>query len=133
MHTFFLYKFKGANPSVYPNLWMSDKDQAQLNALKNVYNRSQILLCWWHVLHAWHGHFNATAFPDLWGKLKHWIRITDELEFQKQWVEIQAISPPSFAQYLNENWMKDTEYWSAVSRLNRNISEVSDTNMLIEA
>ena len=133
MHTFFLNKFKLANPMIYPSLWMSDKDQAQLNALKNTYDRSKILLCWWHVLHAWYGHFHVHSHQELWKKLKEWVRISDDAEFQIQWAEIQKLSPPSFSLYLNENWMSCMEYWSAIFRINRNISEVSDTNMLIEA
>ncbi|KLO10302.1 hypothetical protein SCHPADRAFT_804574, partial [Schizopora paradoxa] len=42
-------------------------------------------------------------------------------------------APHSMVLYLQKNWMNATHLWSAVARLGRNIHELSDTNMLIEA
>jgi MULE transposase domain len=50
---------KETSPTVWPAVIMSDHDQVQLNALKKVYQDSQILLCIWHVLHAFQSHFVA--------------------------------------------------------------------------
>lgn len=112
---------------------MSDKDHAQMNAIKSVHPKSTILLCWWHVLHAWQQHFVVTAFLELWKLLKDWVRITDEGEFWKQWEEIKKIAPPSVLEYLKTYWLGEIKLWSAVYRSNHNIFQLCDTNMLVEA
>jgi hypothetical protein len=52
---------------------MTDRDCAQINALKAVYLDSQILLCKWHVLHVMRLHFNTNEFLDLWAKVKAFV------------------------------------------------------------
>lgn len=133
MHRFFLKTFQEANPNVSPKFFMSDKDRPQMNAIQSTYADTRLLLCWWHVLHAWQQHFNINAFPTLWQKLKKWIRITDEEEFEAYWVDIQQLAPSSFRDYLEKHWMNEQSFWSAVHRKGRSIDELSDTNMLIEA
>src|SRR6267142_4062627 len=49
---FFVHWVRDASPAVQPAVIMSDRDQAQLQALKEVYPLSQIWLCIWHVLRA---------------------------------------------------------------------------------
>jgi hypothetical protein len=87
------------------------------------------------VLHAWQQHFSTHNFPELWDLLKRWIRITDREEFQKNWEKIQTIAPQSVIDYLKEYWVNDTyvRLWSAVYRQDRNIFQLCDTNMLVEA
>lgn len=135
MHLFYLRTFRHANPSVIPSFFMTDKDHAQMNAISSVFPEpaTKILLCWWHVLHAWQQHFHINEFPELWDDLKRWIRINNEAEFQNHWTKIQSYAPSSMVLYLKKNWMNATHLWSAVSRQGRNIHELSDTNMLIEA
>ncbi|TRM60036.1 hypothetical protein BD626DRAFT_408088, partial [Schizophyllum amplum] len=65
--------------------------------------------------------------------MRQWIRITDRAEFDKIWERIKTIAPPSVTKYLEENWMKEVELWSAVYRTTRDIHAVPDTNMLVEA
>lgn len=133
LHCFFLQAFKSANPAVVPKFFMTDKDKAQINAILTIFPGVHLLLCWWHVLHAWQQHFNIYAFPELWKTLKEWIRISDDEVFDTCWSKIQRIAPSSFCEYLRSHWMNETKYWSAVYRKGRTIHEVSDTNMLIEA
>jgi MULE transposase domain. len=130
---FFLRTVKGRNPAVKPKWFMSDKDRAQLNSIRSWYPDSKLLLCWWHVLHAWQQHFVTAHHPKLWDLLKTWVRITDMGEFDKRWTEIQSIAPPSVIQYLKTEWLGDRDMWSAVTRMDRTIFEQGDTNMLIEA
>ncbi|KZV87284.1 hypothetical protein EXIGLDRAFT_840088 [Exidia glandulosa HHB12029] len=132
--THFLRVFRARNP-VVPRIWMSDKDRAQLNSLRAVYSELfvLVLLCWWHVLHAWQQHFSTTLYATLWTLLKRWIRITDEAEFWTHWEAIQREAPASFIEYIKKEWLPEREMWSAVSRTERNVFERSDTNMLVES
>lgn len=133
--TWFLSLVKSRSPTVLPNILMTDRDHAQINALRTVFILSVVFLCWWHVLHAWQQHFRIPDNRDLWDLLKSWIRITDRSKFDERWAKIQEIAPRAFVQYLETNWMSDTivRMWSAVYRVGRSIFEDCDTNMLIEA
>src|ERR1700720_1168647 len=55
--TFLLHAVQIGSPEIKPKRIMSDKDRAQMNSIQVVYPESQLLLCWWHVLHAWQQHF----------------------------------------------------------------------------
>ncbi|KAF5332003.1 hypothetical protein D9611_008883 [Ephemerocybe angulata] len=74
-----------------------------------------------------------TVHPKLWALLKRWIHILDHTEFYAMWEQIKAKSPASFLQYMEMNWMHETELWSAIFRTERSIFQNSDTNMLVEA
>ncbi|GJE88758.1 MULE and SWIM domain-containing protein [Phanerochaete sordida] len=130
---FYLRTFRQANPGISPKWLMTDCDQAQINALRAQFPDATILLCWWHVLHAWQQHFVTTAFPDLWQLLKQWIRISDESGFEAHWAKIRQEAPQSFIEYLELYWLPRREMWSAMHRKNRDIFEKNDTNMLLEA
>ncbi|KAF7372286.1 hypothetical protein MVEN_00088300 [Mycena venus] len=99
------------------------------------YAESLLLLCWWHVLHAWQKHFVITHFTELWDKLKGWIRITDSDEFWACWEEIKALAPDSVIEYLEEYYVSETtlKMWSAMYRKDQKVFELCDTNMLVEA
>lgn len=129
----FLSTIHQRDPDVNPARFMSDKDRAQMNAILRCFPKSKLILCWWHVLHAWQQHFITDSFPELWRLLKSWIRITTATEFEAHWQKIQDVAPPSVKQYLRDNWMNEQELWSAVHRQGRSIDEESDTNMLTEA
>lgn len=133
--THFLNAIRTQNPSIKPEYFMSDQDHAEMNSIGRVYPESASLLCWWHVLHAWQQHFSTHNFPEVWDLLKRWIRITDREEFQNTWGKIQTIAPQSVIDYLKEYWVNDTyvRLWSAVYRQDRNIFQLCDTNMLVEA
>ena len=49
---FFVGWVRDASPAVRPAVIMTDRDRAQMNALRLVYPDSQMLLCKWHVLRA---------------------------------------------------------------------------------
>jgi hypothetical protein len=132
------------SPQVDPNYIMMDFDWAQINACKlasvdwkqvDTQRTTFILLCWWHVLHAWQQHFHISLNLELWDLLKKWIRMDDKEEFEAAWAEIQQTAPLDFVSYLVGTWMKDEmkQMWSAVYRGSRNIFEMCDTNMLVEA
>jgi len=133
--SFFLSLVRGQNPSVIPWRIMSDRDLAQINACQLVYPETCVILCWWHVLHAWQQHFVISAHPELWKLLKAWIRITEPKSFEATWIKIQSLAPPRFIQYLKEHWMpgKYLRMWSGMYRVERGVYELSDTNMLVEA
>ncbi|KAF8177954.1 hypothetical protein K438DRAFT_1605765, partial [Mycena galopus ATCC 62051] len=61
--------------------------------------------------------------------------MTNRTDFDAAWIKIQSITPESFIKYLCTYWMpQDVVWmWSGVFRTIRNIFEVCDTNMLIEA
>jgi MULE transposase domain len=80
---FFLRWVKEASPEVRPAVIMTDRDQAQIAALQQVYPHSRILLCIWHVLRAMRCHFSIEAFQALWDKLKALVNTRDLAEFHK--------------------------------------------------
>ncbi len=102
---------------------MTDRDQAQVNAIRNVYPSCRVLYCWWHVLRAIQTHFVVTEFT------------TDQYEFDAWWEDIQNDKsvPQSLAKYLAREWIPVKEMWSAVFRQDRTIFEEGNTNMLLEA
>lgn len=132
---YFLQQLRARNPGVVPGKFMSDNDSAQLGKIRFRYPESHLLLCWWHVLHAWQQHFVITHFTELWEKLKTWICITDTDLFWARWEEIKALAPDSIIQYLEEYYMGEAtlKMWSAVYRKDRNVFELGDTNMLVDA
>ena len=130
---FFLVAVRARNPTVVPALFMSDFAWEQLNSIRAHYPESQLVLCWWHVLHAWQQHFTVAHYPDMWVLLKKWIRLTDCREFMDCWVKIQKLAPSRFILYLENTWLKNWCMWSATECQNRTIFELSDTNMLVEA
>src|SRR6266404_1654400 len=64
--TFFLNFVKTHNPQIVPVIIMTDRDQAQMNAITTVYPGTTMLLCWWHVLCMIWMHFHMDEFPQLW-------------------------------------------------------------------
>ncbi|KAJ7331319.1 hypothetical protein DFH08DRAFT_966340 [Mycena albidolilacea] len=95
---------------------MSNFDWAQINACKiasvdwkrvNNERSSFILLCWWHVLHAWQQHFHIPQSPELWELLKRRICMENWEDFNAAWDQIKWTAPDTFVQYLEETWMKD--------------------------
>ena len=69
---YFLAMLWAQNPGVIPKCLMSDFDKGQMNAVCRCYPESQLLLCWWHVAHAWQQHFVTAHYKDLWAELKQW-------------------------------------------------------------
>jgi hypothetical protein len=130
---YFLNSIRQQNSNVIPIRFMSDKDRGQMNAIQRQYPESLLLLCWWHVLHAWQQHFVTTHYPELWDLLKKWVRMTDQPEFDQSYKEIRTLAPQSFVEYLEVNWLNEVNLWSAVYRKDRTVFELSDTNMLVEA
>ncbi|KAJ7164673.1 hypothetical protein C8R43DRAFT_987894 [Mycena crocata] len=131
----FLKLHRLQSPLTIPRNIISDFDPAQIHAAIAEYN-AFILLCWWHVLHAWQQHFHIPQEPELWELLKSWLRITDRAKFDQRWAKIkQTARSVKFIQYLEKYWMPEhiVRMWSAVYRKDRNIFEACDTNMLIEA
>ena len=131
---FFLKFVKDRNPEIKPQFTMSDRDQAQLNAIKAVYPETKLLLCWWHMLCAMRSHFCTEEFPELWKRVWEWVRTSDQATFDSLWEWIRSDSsvPQSFVDYLQSNWMTVVPLWAGISRKNRTIFQEGDTNMLIE-
>lgn len=132
---YFLSLLRALNPSTIPKKFMTDCDFAQINAITVRYLESEIWLCWWHVLHAWQQHFVISQNENLWMKLKALIWLEDLSLFDAALVEIKALAPAWFWDYLVKNWLleKLTHMWSAVHHRSQEIHLFNDTNMLIEA
>ena len=132
---FFLNFIKMRSPEIRPAIIMSDRDHAQMNAIKAVYSESKLLLCWWHVLRAMRTHFRTEEFPKLWEHVREWVKTPDQSQFDSWWEEMQAdpAAPQSFIDYLKKNWMPLASLWAGSARKNRTIFQEGDTNMLIEA
>jgi hypothetical protein len=137
----FLRLIRINNPGIIPQFVMTDKDVAQINAILLVFEDVDVvvLLCWWHVLHAWRKHFSTAAYPRLWSTLKTWLQEDNEADFWATWAQIQAMGPDeclrSVKQYLHAEWLnaKFLPMWAAWARTQRYITEQSDTNMLVKA
>ncbi|KJA13627.1 hypothetical protein HYPSUDRAFT_117863, partial [Hypholoma sublateritium FD-334 SS-4] len=133
--SYFLSLVREHSPYVIPIRIMSDRDFAQINACMRQFPTAMILLCWWHVLHAWQQHLAISRHPELWKLLKALVRIEGTADFDAAVGQIQTLAPPDFLVYLKEYWLppKYVIMWSAVYRKGRTVYELSDTNMLIEA
>ena len=114
---------------------MTDCDKAQMNAIEAVYPDAQMILCWWHVLRAIWTHFRTEEFPELWERIRAWVKTDDQAKFDSVWHEMQtdASVPQSLVDYLRVNWMTVVPLWSGIYRKNRPIFQEGDTNMLIES
>ncbi len=117
---FFLNWVKEASPEVRPSVIMSDRDQAQLAAIRNTYPLSRLFLCTWHVLRAMRRHFVTDAFKPLWDKIQIWVKTSDPAKFSRIWGDISTDPqvPQSVVQYFKTEWMPVSEMWSKVSRQN---------------
>jgi len=78
---FFLHWVRHGSPTVLLAMIMTDRDLAQIGALKIVYPDSRIFLCKWHVLRAMQTHFNAFEFPELWTKVRALVSTLDKEKF----------------------------------------------------
>ena len=133
---FFLNMIKARSPEISPTIFMTDRDQAQVNAIRSAFpNCRRVFYCWWHVLRAIRTHFNTKEFPKLWELIQDWVRVTDDNEFNRYWAQIRGDSKvlKSVAEYIARDWLPHKEMWSAMSRQNRSIFEEGDTNMLLES
>ena len=133
---YFLNLIKARSPGVSPSIFMTDRDQAQVNSIRAAFPECRrIFYCWWHMLRAIRTHFNTKEFPVLWSLIQDWVRTTDDNEFNAWWkyTEQDTSVPKSLAQYIARDWLPYKEMWSAMSHQNRTIFEKGDTNMLLEA
>lgn len=133
---YFLNLIKAQSPGVSPSIFMTDRDQAQVNSIRAAFPECRrVFYCWWHVLRAIRTHFNTKEFPVLWSLIQDWVRTTEDNEFNAYWkyIESDTSVPKSLAQYIARDWLPYKEMWSTMSRQNRMIFEKGDTNMLLEA
>ena len=132
--SFFLSWVQSASPDIRPAVIMTDRDYAQIKALRAVYPQSRIFLCKWHVLRAIQSHFVTTEFPVLWDWIKEWVSTDDLIRFIDLWFKIATDPsvPKSVVQYLATEWMPEVHMWSRLGRKGRSIFQEGDTNMLIE-
>src|SRR5580693_7430936 len=82
---FFLNWVQAASPNIWPSIFMSDCDQAQITAIQQAYPLSQIFLCIWHVLRAMRHHFVTDNFKPLWEKVQIWVKTSNSAEFSRIW------------------------------------------------
>ena len=132
---YFLNFVKVRSLEIVPAIVMSDRDQAQLNAILAVYPDSTVLLCWWHVLRAMRMHFQTEEFLKLWERLCEWVKTPDQSKFESWWDEMQADPsvPQSVIDYLKVNWMPIVPMWSGSAWQNCTIIQEGNTNMIMEA
>jgi len=116
--TFFVRWVRDASPSVQPGIIMTNRDQAQIAALKVVYPQSWVFLCTWHVLRAIRTHFVMSQFQALWDKIKCWVITEDPAVFLNLWDEISTdpSAPQSIVDYLQTEWVPVLHMWSGTAR-----------------
>ena len=104
---YFLNFVKLRSSQISPAVIMTDRDKAQMNAISAVYPDSTVLLCWWHVLRAIRMHFRTEEFPELWERVREWVKVTDQTKFNSlwEWIQTNPSVPKSFVDYLQNNWM----------------------------
>jgi hypothetical protein len=121
--TYFLNFVKMRNADILPAIIMTDRDKAQMNAITAVYPETTVLLCWWHVLCVIRMHFRTEEFPELWERIRAWVKISDQILFDSWWQEMQTDPsvPLSLVDYLKVNWMGIIPLWSGIHRKNRPI------------
>src|SRR5260370_8367001 len=92
---FFLNLINAQSPAVLTSIFMTDRDHAQVNAIRTVFPECQrVFYCWWHVLRAIRTHFNTREFLKLWTLIQDWVRITDDKKFNTYWTQIQDNPEP---------------------------------------
>lgn len=131
--TKFLTAFKSICPTV--GTFMTDNDEAEINAIRNVFPESNHLLCWWHVLKAWKEKLRQVGCgsddPLFWEKLVAFLKSSNN--FDEEYNKIVEISSPQFAKYLDTYWVNMKEKWAHSFRMNIPMFKQSNTNMLIES
>src|ERR1700761_6690858 len=120
---FFLNFVKIRSPGVVPAIIMSDRDKAQMNAIGTVYPESKLLLCWWHVLRAIRMHFRTEEFPEVWTRIREWVKTPDQSKFDSiwEWLQTDPSVPVSLINYLRTQWMSIVPLWSGAMRQDRTI------------
>jgi len=115
---YFLNLIKEQSPDISPSIFMTDRNQAQVNSICSMFPECHcIFYCWWHVLWAIQTHFNTKEFLELWTLIKDWVRITDDDKFNTSWKYIQedTLVPKSLANYIAQDWLPHKEMWSVMS------------------
>ena len=104
---FFVRWVRDMSPAVRPEVIMTDRDQAQIDALKKVYPLSQVWLCIWHVLCTMQSHFSTTEFQSLWEQVKSLVKTEDLAIFYNLWDDISTDPsvPQTFMQYMSTSWI----------------------------
>ena len=125
---YFLATLGAQNPKVVPKYLMTYFDKAQINAIEHCYTESQLLLCWWHLAHAWQQHFVTAHYKDLWVELKKWYWIATKADFDVCWERIQALAPVSIIKYITQHWLPHLHLWSTMYREGCSIFEQCDTS-----
>jgi transposase-like protein len=100
---YFFRTFRARN-SVSPAVILSDRDQAQIKALSEFFPNSEILLCWWHVMHDFHGHLDTAHWKTAKPVLRSMMRAKTPEEHEKYWEEIKRITTPHFITYMETTW-----------------------------
>src|SRR5260370_2374290 len=86
---FFLNLIKAQSSAVLPSIFMTDRDHAQVNAIRTVFPECQcIFYCWWHVLCLIQTHLNTREFPKLWTLITDWVRIIAHTNFNTYCTQI---------------------------------------------
>jgi hypothetical protein len=115
---YFLNLIKAQSPAISPSIFITDRDQAQVNSIRAVFPECRcVFYCWWHVLQAIWTHFNTKEFPDLWSLIQDWVCTTDDNEFNACWkyIEQDTLVPKSVAEYIARDWLPHKEMWSVMS------------------
>jgi hypothetical protein len=100
---FFLESFRSQNP-VIPRQVLSDRDEAQLAAIKSAYPESSRFLCLWHVLHAWRAYIRTDQYPEVWKLLQELPRITEPALYFHNLKKIRDLAPADFMVYFDRYW-----------------------------
>jgi MULE transposase domain len=110
---FLLKSFRSRNP-VIPRQVLSDRDEAQLAAIKSAYPESSRFLCLWHVLHAWRAHIRTDQYPEVWKLLQELPRMTEPALYFRKLKEIREQAPADFMAYFDRYWAPGTTLYIAI-------------------
>ena len=120
-------------------IFMVDKDMKCINSLHDYFPKSQILLCYFHVMK----HFKEKIKSDVTGTLKVKEEILQQIrlvvtskcnsDYDRHFSHLKVISPESLIQYYQKNWEGDIQSMF-VHYHRRSLFHIgNDTNNLIES
>lgn len=127
----FLEHIKVVCPHV--GAFMTDNDEAEINAIREVFPDSRHLLCWWHVLKSWRIKLGSGFSSEsvLWKTLVKMLKSRDSYELVKD--QVLFMAPENFKKYLEAHCFPKADKWAKEFRLNAPMFKETNTKMFVES
>ena len=130
----YLQAFKFICPSVL--CFMTDNDDAEISAIRNVFPESFNLLCWWHVIKAQkikllQGSSKTTDPEAFENRLMHLLKSSED--FESDFAAVCKEATPEFKDYLDVHWFGKRKMWAFSFRKDIPMYRRTNTNMMIES